>query len=171
MKFLTIFILSCSLLQGTNSYAEENQSLKQQSLNEVLMLESKEENLDLEKIIAEAPDAAENPKELTEILQGENSNTLEASYGFSQTAILPYSQYLASINGVMCHVGHYPFSTVITPFEGLHYGVQTVFDTHGNLLAVNRAFVAEHSRRGVTFKHYYPDCTVITGRDQITLLN
>lgn len=85
--------------------------------------------------------------------------------------ILPYSQGYCHVNDEYCHVANYMYTSVITVLEGPNYGLQTTIDYFGVVVAINVDFSVTRVRGGgVIFKHYYPDCKIITGYDQVILL-
>lgn len=160
-RFLTIatlFIMPCLSAQENETKPEENIILNEEQVN----------NLDFDKLRENAEDS--NVR-LSDVVKEEIPSTAQCvgcMYGAS-SAVVPYSQGFSYIKGTFCHVANYVHGSIITVFEGYNYGLQTTVDYYGNVIAVNYSPVVEYSPAGTTFKHYYPDCSVVTGMDQIIL--
>lgn len=86
-----------------------------------------------------------------------------------QTILYPYSEGLAYVNGVLCHVGNYPQSIIYTVLEGPHYGLQTITDYNGSALYINYDYFLEYTLYGVVLHHHYSDSEVITGSNQMII--
>ena len=164
MKLFSLFVIIFSSVGFLNLSAESTKlaSVKDlSSIKQVLTDKSKLDAIDFDHLPEE--DTIQVPNLIDEKKES------ETSFGFNARSVIetPIDQGMSYINGVLCHVGDYPYYSIITPFEGLHYGVQVIVDYSGRILSVNRYYTIEQSIYGVTLTHYYQDYTIITGQDQI----
>lgn len=89
----------------------------------------------------------------------------------TQVLLHPYIQEFAYVNGVLCHVASYPQSVIYTVLQGPQYGLQTVVDHQGIILYINYDYTVEYTYIGVILHHYYSDCEVITGSNQVIMFD
>lgn len=81
----------------------------------------------------------------------------------------PYSETLAYVNGVLCHIGNYSESIIYTVLEGPYYGLQTVTSYSGRVLYINGEYEIEVTPIGNILHHFYYDSEVITGSNQVII--
>lgn len=162
MRLLTIFVTVLLFSPWQSAFSEELSSV-----NEILTQE-----LGLDKIDFNYLSQTENGNLRDLIGTGRQEESTLSSlndYG-QQKLVTPITQWMDSIQGEYCHIANYPTSSIITVFEGPHYGLQIVVDCYGNKRYVNRHFIIEHTPTGgMILRHRYPDCVVITGKDQVVL--
>lgn len=164
MKILNLFIA----LFLFSTFATVS-AIELSSAHEILVQEAGIDKLDFNNLPENEPsnlaDFLGNAKTETSL----DSLTTLRNFG-SKRIIVPASQGMMYIHGELCHVANYETSTIITVFEGPNYGLQTVVDYYGVVRYVNRYCTVEYSRSGgMILRHGYPDCLVITGRDQIVV--
>lgn len=79
----------------------------------------------------------------------------------------PNDEYVAFVNGQLCHIGYYPRSIIYTVLQGPYYGLQTTTTCTGVVLYVNYDYDIEYTSYGVILHHYYDDSEVVTGANQL----
>lgn len=79
---------------------------------------------------------------------------------------VPLLQQEEWIDGALCHVSYYSDAVITTVLTGPYYGLQLTSDYRGNLLIVNPYYTLERNFSGIFLRHEYPDCTIITGKNQ-----
>lgn len=106
------------------------------------------------------------PKEMT-------SPCKEMGRYFQQKSlvIVPITQGILYVNGVLCHVGNYARTVLITVLEGPQFGLQTTMNYRGRVLACNFVCYLDNTPDGVLLRHEYYDSTVITGTTQVIILH
>jgi hypothetical protein len=169
MKVLKFMAVS-SVLLLSNLCANEDAVTKIDQ--ESIIQEVQTSNLDFSELRKKAPMAVSN---LADCIYGaENSSVAELALDRvkrkkrrKKPVQFPNSEALTYINGFLCHVGNYTRSSIVTVMDGPDYGLQTTVDYSGIVLSVNYECIVEHTPDGVTFKHEYPDCQIITGSEQI----
>ncbi|MBA3721644.1 MAG: hypothetical protein H0W88_04510 [Parachlamydiaceae bacterium] len=162
MKALAILMTLCSIMFLPAIHAEEQNA---ETVQEVLINELQLDKIDFDELQKAASD---EPTNLYDCVSGSDEGLDCIRCMQRQMILQPYSQGVRYVKGALCHVGNYNHSSIITVLEGYNAGLQTTVDYYGYVLVVNYPYVIECTPGGgVTYKHSYPDSTVVTGSNQL----
>lgn len=89
--------------------------------------------------------------------------------GSSRMIVAPFSQNMVYVNGALCQVSYYQNSYILTVFEGARLGFQYIIGYNGCIQSINPYFIEEIAAGGISLRHEYSDCSILTGQDQVIL--
>lgn len=157
MKSLVIITIMCSALFSNLMFATEETSpvtpIKELKVDEINFEQLPKESTvgNLEELVTEESSPLDSLLEWV------------GSHGY----LYPFAEGMGYVNGVLCHIGNYPRSTIYTVMEGPQYGLQTVVTPDGYVMYVNYDYALEYTPQGVILHHNYSDSEVITGSTQV----
>lgn len=159
MRSLKLLTILCAVLLSSAAIAEEkNEAPLVTPIKELQNNAIDFENLPKESVIGSLAECVKESESLLDLLTDRVKR---------KPLLYPYSEGLAYVNGVLCHVGDYPRSIIYTVLEGPQYGLQTVTSYAGYVMYVNYDYELEYTPYGVILHHYYSDSKIITGSTQV----
>ncbi len=159
MRSLKLLTILCAIFLSSAGYAEEENAVPPVTPIKELKNDAIDfENLPKESVIGSLAECVTDSESLLDLLTDRVKR---------KPMLYPYSEGLAYVNGILCHVGDYPRSIIYTVLEGPQYGLQTVMSYSGYVMYVNYDFDLEYTPFGIIFHHYYSDSEIITGSTQV----